>query len=59
MLDAAIFIRTVETRQGLQIACLQEIAYENGWMTADEVRPSVQDMLKTKYGQYLLGLVEG
>ena len=58
MLDAANFIRTVETRQGLQIACLQEIAFENGWMTRDEVRASVQDMLKTEYGQYLLRLVE-
>lgn len=58
MLDAANFIRTVETRQGLQIACLQEIAYENGWMTADEVRESVKDMMKTEYGQYLLRLVE-
>ncbi len=58
MLDAANFIRTVETRQGLQIACLQEIAYENGWMTRDDVRASVNDMLKTEYGQYLLRLVE-
>ena len=58
MLDAANFIRTVETRQGLQIACLQEIAYENGWMTKDDVRDSVQDMLKTEYGQYLLRLVD-
>ena len=58
MLDAANFIRTVETRQGLQIACLQEIAYENGWMTRDDVRESVKDMLKTEYGQYLLKLVE-
>ena len=58
MLDAANFIRTVETRQGLQIACLQEIAYENGWMTADDVRESVQDMLKTEYGQYLLRLID-
>ena len=58
MLDAANFIRTVETRQGLQIACLQEIAYENGWMTAAEVRESVKDMMKTEYGQYLLRLVE-
>ena len=58
MLDAANFIRTVETRQGLQIACLQEIAYENGWMTKDDVRDSVQDMLKTEYGQYLLRLIE-
>ena len=58
MLDAANFIRTVETRQGLQIACLQEIAYENGWMTKDDVRDSVQDMLKTEYGQYLLRLID-
>ena len=58
MLDAANFIRTVETRQGLQIACLQEIAYENGWMTKDDIRESVQDMLKTEYGQYLLRLIE-
>ena len=58
MLDAANFIRTVETRQGLQIACLQEIAYENGWMTKDDIRESVKDMMKTEYGQYLLRLIE-
>lgn len=58
MLDAANFIRTVETRQGLQIACLQEIAYENGWMTPQEVYESAKDMLKTDYGQYLLRMLE-
>ena len=58
MLDAANFIRTIVTRQGLQIACLQEIAYENGWMTADEVRESCADMLKTEYGQYLMRMLE-
>ena len=58
MLDAANFIRTIETRQGLQVACLQEIAWENGWMTADEVRESSKDLMKTGYGQYLLKLVE-
>ena len=58
MLDAAKFIRTVETRQGLQIACLQEIAYENGWMTKDDIHESIKDMLKTEYGQYLLRLIE-
>lgn len=58
MLDAANFIRTIVTRQGLQIACLQEIAYENGWMTADEVRESCSDMLKTEYGQYLMRMLE-
>ncbi len=58
MLDAANFIRTVETRQGLQIACLQEIAYDNGWMTADEVRASCADLMKTEYGQYLMRMIE-
>ncbi|HBJ96530.1 MAG TPA: glucose-1-phosphate thymidylyltransferase [Lentisphaeria bacterium] len=57
MLDAANFIRTIETRQGLQIACLQEIAYEKGWMTAQDVLDSIDDMLKTEYGQYLKRLV--
>ena len=58
MLDAANFIRTIITRQGLQIACLQEIAYENGWMTKDEIRESCKDMLKTDYGQYLMRMIE-
>lgn len=58
MLDAANFIRTVETRQGLQIACLQEIAWENGWLTREEVLDSIADMHKTEYGQYLLKLVK-
>ena len=57
MLDAANFIRTIITRQGLQIACLQEIAYENGWMTKEEVRESCKDMLKTEYGQYLMRMI--
>ena len=57
MLDAANFIRTIITRQGLQIACLQEIAYENDWMTKEEVRESCKDMLKTEYGQYLMRMI--
>lgn len=58
MLDAANFIRTIITRQGLQIACLQEIAYENGWMTEDDIRESCKDLLKTEYGQYLMRMIE-
>lgn len=58
MLDAGNFIRTIETRQGLQVACLQEIAFFNEWMTAGQVRESVADMLKTDYGRYLLRMVE-
>ncbi|MBP5638789.1 MAG: glucose-1-phosphate thymidylyltransferase RfbA [Victivallales bacterium] len=58
MLEAANFIRTIETRQGLQVACLQEIAYRNGWMTKEQVQESIKDMLKTEYGQYLQKLIE-
>lgn len=58
MMDAANFIRTIETRQGLQVACLEEIAWENGWLTTDQVRNSIQNMLKTEYGKYLLGIIE-
>ena len=57
MLDAANFIHTIQTRQGLQVACLQEIAYNNGWMTKEEVFDSIKDMQKTEYGQYLLHLL--
>lgn len=59
MLDAANFIHTIETRQGLQVACLQEIAFENGWLSAAEIREGVKDLLKTEYGQYLMRLTEG
>lgn len=58
MLDAANFIRTIETRQGLQVACLQEIAWQKGWMSREEVLVAIKDMLKTDYGQYLLRLVK-
>lgn len=58
MLDAANFIHTIETRQGQQVACLEEIAYYNKWLTAAEVTAGVQDMLKTEYGQYLLRVVK-
>ena len=58
MLDAGNFIRTIETRQGLQVACLQEIAYQNGWMTKDQVRESCNDLLKTEYGKYLIRMIE-
>lgn len=58
MLDAANFIRTIETRQGLQVACLQEIAYNQGWITKDEVRESISDLRKTEYGQYLQKMIE-
>jgi len=57
MLEAANFIQTVETRQGLQIACLPEIAYENGWMNKNDIRACCRNLDKTEYGQYLLRMI--
>ena len=57
MLEAANFIHTIETRQGLQVACLEEIAYANKWLSADEIRANSRDMQKTGYGEYLLRLI--
>lgn len=59
MLEAANFIHTIETRQGLQVACLEEIAFENQWLTAGELRNNIKDMLKTDYGKYLMRITEG
>lgn len=57
MLDAGNFIRTIETRQGLQVACLEEIAYLNKWLTKEELIENSRDLVKTSYGQYILSLV--
>ncbi|MBQ9336350.1 MAG: glucose-1-phosphate thymidylyltransferase RfbA [Lentisphaeria bacterium] len=58
MLEAANFIHTIETRQGLHVACLEEIAWSNGWLSADEIRKGIANMLKTEYGQYLLRILK-
>ncbi|MBN2068155.1 MAG: glucose-1-phosphate thymidylyltransferase RfbA [Opitutales bacterium] len=58
-LDASQFIETVETRQGLKIACIEEIAYQMGYITADQVRRLAEPLKKNDYGQYLLKLVDG
>ena len=55
--EASTFIEVIEKRQGLKIACLEEIAYRNGWITADCVRELAQPMSKNQYGQYLLNLL--
>ena len=58
MLDAANFIRTIETRQGLQVACLEEIALDNGWLSKNQILDNIGDLLKTGYGQYLKRICE-
>ena len=56
--DASIFIETLEKRTGCKIACLEEIAYRAGWISADDLAATAQPMAKNQYGQYLLGLLK-
>ena len=56
--EASTFIEVIEKRQGLKIACLESIAFEKGWIDADELRRLAQPMAKNPYGQYLLSLAE-
>lgn len=58
MTEAATFIKTVEDRQGLKIACIEEIAYNMGFIEARELRKLAQPLLKSGYGEYLLQVLE-
>jgi len=55
--DASIFVEVLEKRQGLKIACLEGIAFANGWITKEKLLEVAQPMLKNQYGQYLLKLI--
>ena len=59
LLQAASFVETIQDRQGLRIACLEEIAFRNGWIDAESLRASGELMRKNDYGKYLLALAEG
>ena len=54
--EASIFVETIEKRTGLKIACLESIAWENGWITSEDLVRLAQPMIKNQYGQYLLKL---
>lgn len=56
--EASTFIEVIEKRQGLKIACLEEIALDNGWITKEQVRELAKPMLKNDYGQYLLHIAD-
>ena len=58
LFEASAFIETVEKRQGLKIACIEEIAYLNGWLTKEQLISLAQPMIKNQYGQYLLHLAQ-
>ena len=57
--EAASFVKTIEHVQNLQVACLEEIAWRNGWLTSEQVETLAKPMAKNEYGQYLLRLVKG
>ena len=56
--EASTFIEVIEKRQGLKIACLEGIAYRQGWITAEKLREIAQPMIKNQYGQYLLRVID-
>ena len=57
LIEASMFVQTVEKRQGFKIACLEEIAWRNGWLDDDGVKRAAKRLEKTGYGQYLLDLL--
>jgi glucose-1-phosphate thymidylyltransferase len=58
LIEASQFVQTIEHRQGLKVACLEEIAFNNGWITVDELKERGEFFKKTGYGQYLLKLYQ-
>lgn len=56
--EASIFIEVLEKRQGLKVACLEGIAYRQGWITAEQLKENAQPMLKNDYGKYLLTILD-
>ena len=58
LLEASTFIETIEKRQGLKVACIEEIAYEKGYITKEQLKELAQPLAKNQYGQYLLRRAE-
>lgn len=59
LLEAAQFVETIEKRQGYKIACLEEIGYNQGWLSKQRVEQQAQELRKNSYGEYLCALVQG
>ena len=58
LLEAANFVKTIQSRQGVMVACLEEIAYRNEWITKEKVLELAKPLMKSKYGEYLVNLVK-
>ena len=56
LLEASSFVQTLEHRQGLKLACLEEIAFNHGWLNANDLNRIGNKLSKTSYGQYLLSI---
>jgi glucose-1-phosphate thymidylyltransferase len=59
MLEAAQFIHTLEQRQGLKVACPEEVAWRNGWIDADKLLELAEALVKSSYGSYLQAIARG
>ena len=57
LMDAGQYVQTIEKRQGFSIACLEEISYNKGWLTSEELFKAAQPLLKNSYGKYILSLI--
>ena len=57
LLEASVFIQTIEKRQGLKVACLEEIAFEKGWISKEKLTMLAESLSKNEYGQYLLRII--
>lgn len=58
LMEASHFVQTIEARQGLKVACLEEIAYKQGWLTSEQLAKQAETLKKTGYGQYLQRLLQ-
>ncbi len=58
LLEASNFVKTIQSRQGVMVACLEEIAYKNGWISKSGVEQLAKPLLKSHYGEYLMNLIK-
>ena len=58
LLEASNFVKTIQSRQGVMVACPEEIAYRNGWIDRNKIKELVKPLLKSEYGKYLLALIK-